>query len=259
MGNKYFLSLENLAWHREFGRLIDSLDMPEFWYYVARYLRERVVFNNWAVLLFSRHNRPVILAESDDSDGSDAQLFIDYQKGLYLLDPFYINAWRNPGLGLQRLVEVAPAHFRETEYYRRYFKRNIVEDEVQFNLPLDEQNILCLSLGASTAFSSQDIGVMTLTEPWLLPLMRQRMRFELSAGDKSAAPLCGQSAQFATLTERENEVMHLMLSGCSTKEISRRLAISIETVRAHKKHLYAKLKVKTQSALFALFWQRRQE
>ncbi|MNJ76494.1 transcriptional regulator FimZ [compost metagenome] len=48
-----------------------------------------------------------------------------------------------------------------------------------------------------------------------------------------------------------------MLAGCSTKEIARRLQISIETVRAHKKHLYSKLGINTQSELFALFWRSR--
>lgn len=257
MGDKYFLSLENLSWHREFASLIDSLDTAEFWRNVVRYLRTRVLFHNWVALLFSRHNRPVIFAESD-GDGSDTQLFLDYQKGLYLLDPFYINAWQNPRSGLQRLAEVAPVHFMETEYYRRYFQRNIVKDEVQFNVVLDESRIFCLSLGASTLFSEQDIGAMVLAEPWLLAMMRQRMRFELSGNESDAAPFYCEAPALAMLTERENEVMQLMLSGCSTKEISRRLIISIETVRAHKKHLYAKLKVKTQSELFALFWQRRQ-
>ncbi|MGS0468169.1 response regulator transcription factor [Cobetia marina] len=53
------------------------------------------------------------------------------------------------------------------------------------------------------------------------------------------------------LTEREREVSQLMLGGCSTKEIARRLGISVETVRAHKKHLYTKLGINTQAELFS--------
>lgn len=258
MGEKVYLSMEDVAWHHEMGQLIESLDKPDFWLRAARYLRNRLAFDNWVALLFSRDAPPVIFAESDESDGSDAGLFMDYQRGLYLLDPFYISAWAHPRSGLQRLDEVAPGHFHDSEYYRRYFQRNIVEDEVQLNLVLDEQRIVCLSLGTSRRFSGQDMGILRLTEAWLLPLMRQRMRFETASADSAIPPFLTSLPGTETLTERESEVTQLMLSGCPTKEIARRLSISIETVRAHKKHLYAKLGVKAQSELFVLFWQGRQ-
>ncbi|CAI8893014.1 hypothetical protein EMIT0373P_30722 [Pseudomonas chlororaphis] len=57
------------------------------------------------------------------------------------------------------------------------------------------------------------------------------------------------------LTARELEVGHLMLSGCSSKEIARKLQISAETVKVHKKHIYAKLGIKSQSELFLIFLQ----
>ncbi|HCI2458441.1 TPA: helix-turn-helix transcriptional regulator, partial [Pseudomonas aeruginosa] len=47
----------------------------------------------------------------------------------------------------------------------------------------------------------------------------------------------------------------LMLSGCSSKEIARKLAISAETVKVHRKHMYGKLGIKSQSELFGLFLQ----
>lgn len=258
MGEKLYLSMDDLAWHHEMGQLIESLDKPDFWLRAVRYLRNRLVFDNWVALLFFRDAPPVIFAESDDSDGSDAELLLDYQRGLYLLDPFYISAWTHPLSGLQRLDEVAPIHFHDSEYYRRYFQRNIVEDEVQLNLVLDERRILCLSLGTSRRFTSHDMGILRLAEAWLLPLMRQRMRFETASVDSPMSPFLTSLPGTETLTERENEVTQLMLSGCSTKEIARHLSISIETVRAHKKHLYAKLGVKAQSELFVLFWQGRQ-
>lgn len=47
----------------------------------------------------------------------------------------------------------------------------------------------------------------------------------------------------------------LMLSGCSNKEIARKLEISAETVKVHKKHIYSKLGIKSQSELFSIFLQ----
>jgi len=257
MAEKLYLSMDELAWHHELGQLINGLDQPDFWPGIARYLHNRLRFDTWVALVFYRDAPPVILAESDESDGSDAGLFLDYQRGLYLLDPFYISAWACPRSGLQRLDEVAPIHFPASEYYRRYFQRNIVEDEVQLNLVLDERRILCLSLGSARRFSSHDMGLLRLAEAWLLPLLRQRMRFETTRADSAASPFLSHLPGTESLTDRESEVTQLMLSGCSTKEIARRLSISIETVRAHKKHLYAKLGVKAQSELFVLFWHDR--
>ena len=57
------------------------------------------------------------------------------------------------------------------------------------------------------------------------------------------------------LTTREIEVVRLSLSGFSTRAIAERLTISFETVRAHKRHIYAKLGVSSQSELFALFYE----
>ena len=59
----------------------------------------------------------------------------------------------------------------------------------------------------------------------------------------------------APLTAREMEVGLLLLSGCSNKGIARKLVISAETVKVHRKHMYSKLGIKSQSERFSLFLQ----
>lgn len=65
--------------------------------------------------------------------------------------------------------------------------------------------------------------------------------------------LTGKSGRGA-LTTREIEVAMLSLSGFSSRAIGEKLSISFETVRAHKKHIYAKLGISSQSELFAMFY-----
>ncbi|RYM65965.1 helix-turn-helix transcriptional regulator [Serratia liquefaciens] len=257
VGNSSLISPETLAWHRAFGQLVDNLDGADFWLSCARLLKGHIPFENWVALLFSPQHPPQILAASDESDGSDEALFHDYQKGLYLLDPFYLDAWARQRTGLLRLDDVAPANFAATEYYQHYFNHNVGGDEVHFNLLVEPQRMLCLSFGASRRYSDRHLGILALVESWLLPLMRQRMRFENASDDGDSNFSLSSLPGGAQLTERENQVSQLMLAGCSTKEIARRLQISIETVRAHKKHLYSKLGINTQSELFALFWRSR--
>ncbi|AZD17729.1 Transcriptional regulator, LuxR family [Pseudomonas chlororaphis] len=48
-----------------------------------------------------------------------------------------------------------------------------------------------------------------------------------------------------------------MLSGCSSKEIARKLQTFAEIVNVHKKHIYGKRGIKSRSELFSIFLQAR--
>ena len=260
------LSLDDIAWHRSVGQLIDALDKPNFWTQLVRLLDQYVTFDSWVALLFSADQHPQVFAECPGEDGSPDQLFQDYLRGLYLLDPFYIACREQSRTGLYRLSEVAPEHFELTEYYQRYFRLNVVADEIQFNCQLEGDRTLCLSLGSKQRFSGQQIALLSLIQPWVLGLLRQRLPYEINEVVALApAPVQGdwrvqletsvQQLKGAQLTARELDVGRLMLSGCSSKEIARKLEISVETVKVHKKHMYSKLGIKSQSELFSIFLQ----
>lgn len=258
------LTLQDIAWHRSVGQLIDALPKPNFWTLLVRLLEQYVTFDSWVVLLFSSEQRPLVFAECPGNDGGPDTLFQDYLKGLYLLDPFYLASREQPQTGLFRLADVAPEYFEQTEYYQRYFRLNVVADEIQLNCQLDGDRTLCLSLGSTQRFSAEQIALLSLIEPWVIALLRQRLPFEELA-PAAVPPASGQwRAQLehsasqlkgAQLTARELDVSRLMLSGCSSKEIARKLDISTETVKVHKKHLYSKLGIKSQSELFSIFLQ----
>lgn len=258
---------QDIAWHRAVAQLIEALDRPNFWAQLVRLLGQYVPFDSWVALQFSAQARPQVFAECPAEDGSPDQLFQDYLKGLYLLDPFYIASREHPRTGLLRLAEVAPEHFELTEYYQRYFRLNVVADEIQFNCQLDGDRTLCLSLGSTQRFSAEHIALLSLIQPWVVALLRQRLPFELNDSPAPAEPAVHdqdwrsrleasvQQLKGAQLTARELDVGRLMLSGCSGKEIARKLDISVETVRVHKKHMYSKLGIKSQSELFSIFLQ----
>ncbi|MDF0733052.1 LuxR C-terminal-related transcriptional regulator [Pseudomonas entomophila] len=256
------LTLQDLAWHRAVGQLIETLDQPGFWLAQVRLLKQYVPFDSWVALLFS-NGRPQVFAECPAEDGGPDPLFQDYLKGLYLLDPFYIASREAPGSGLFQLADVAPECFEQTDYYQRYFRLNVVADEVQFNVQLDAERTLCLSLGSKGRFSPEQVTLLDLLRPWVAGLMRQRMAFERELLEQATPPAPRWQSRLeetvealeTPLTARELEVGRLMLSGCSSKEIARKLAISAETVKVHRKHMYSKLGIKSQSELFSLFLQ----
>ncbi|CRM94910.1 Nitrogen regulation protein C [Pseudomonas sp. 22 E 5] len=247
------MSLQDIAWHRAVGQMIDALDQPNFWTQLVRLLDQYVPCDSWVALLFSSEHRPLVFAECPGADGTPDQLFQDYLNGLYLLDPFYIASREHARTGLLRLAEVAPEHFELTEYYQRYFRLNVVADEIQFNCHLPDGRTLCLSLGSKQRFNPQQIALLSLIQPWVLSLLRQRLPHELK---QVSTPQPIQNDDWgAQLTARELDVGRLMLSGCSSKEIARKLQISVETVKVHKKHIYSKLGIKSQSELFSIFLQ----
>ena len=158
------LSLNDIAWHRSVGQLIDALDKPNFWTQLVRLLDQYVPCDSWVALLFSADQYPQVFAECPGEDGGPDQLFQDYLRGLYLLDPFYIASREQSGTGLYRLSEVAPEHFELTEYYQRYFRVNVAADEIQFNCQLEGVRTLCLSLGSKQHFSAGQIALLSLLQ-----------------------------------------------------------------------------------------------
>lgn len=54
------------------------------------------------------------------------------------------------------------------------------------------------------------------------------------------------------LSEREKEVVALLIEGLGTKEISERLFITMNTVQTHRKNIYKKMKVRSVAGLIKL-------
>jgi DNA-binding CsgD family transcriptional regulator len=260
MGVWRMLKLDDLAWHRAMGSVLDALDQNDFWLRLTRLLAQYVHFDSWVALRFSEHERPLVFAEIPLDDGLPDPLFEDYLRGIYLLDPFFIAARESRREGLVPLDDVAPDRFKSTEYYQRYFRINVVEDEVQLNCLIDHDATLCLSLGSHRRFAPTDLALLGVLSQWMVPLMRQRWRHELrlmtKVSQSQSVPATG-AADFtlhnASLSNRELEIARLMLSGFSSKGIAQRLGISAETVKVHRKHSYSKLGINSQSELFALF------
>ncbi len=257
-------TLQDLAYHRQIGHLIELLDKPNFWIQLVRTIGLFVAFDSWVVLRFSNHGKPQVFVENPTPDGTEDMLFHDYLNGLYLFDPFFVASRERSSSGLFLLDDVAPENFTGTDYYRLYFKRNIVADEVQFNFDINGDDTLCFSMGRGTRYTPDEVAQLALCTPWVVALMAQRLHFEArrepvaaaSAGNwRDGVERAISKVKGTRLTSREVEIGQLMLSGFSSKNIATRLDISVETVRVHKKHIYTKLDINSQSELFAIFYQ----
>ncbi|QXI36870.1 LuxR C-terminal-related transcriptional regulator [Pseudomonas xantholysinigenes] len=255
------MSLQDLSWHQGVAHCIEHLDRPSFWRTLATLLGDFVEVDTWVALLFS-HDKPLIFDQSPYLREGTDPLVSEYANGLYLLDPFYISSREQSHTGLVRLADVAPEQFQQTDYYRLYFTHNVVADEVQFNLALGDGRTLCLSLGGRSRFDTQAIAQLELARPWLIGLMRQRLHFEQLPACAPAKPALGlaqgrdeaRRQLESVLTARELDVVRLILSGHSNKETAIKLKLSAETVKVHRRNVYRKLDVNSQTELFSLLF-----
>jgi two-component system, LuxR family, response regulator FixJ len=54
-----------------------------------------------------------------------------------------------------------------------------------------------------------------------------------------------KSEKLNLLTPRENEILNLLLTNHSNRQIEEKIFIDYETIRSHRKSIYRKLEVKT--------------
>ena len=183
-----------------------------------------------------------------------------YVTGPFLLDPFYRAATIDGQFGVFQLNELAPTGFKESEYYRTWYRDCGFQDECGLLIKLTD-GFLNLAFGmteGSRLFSRQQINLLEAIFPVVEALtrrhwhsaaipaadqtgLRQRLHVALSAFGASV------------LTRREREVIELVLLGNSTRLIAEKLQISTETIKLHRKHAYAKLDISSQAELFYLF------
>ncbi|WP_454806961.1 helix-turn-helix transcriptional regulator [Paraburkholderia fungorum] len=256
------LEVSDVAFHQRLGRLVEKLDDKQFWQALIDLLRKVVHVDNWVVMIFWPNGTPQLIAEIPARAPHD-ELFKGYLNSVYLLDPFYQFSLGAISPGVYCLDEVAPDHFRETEYFRRYFSVNVLEDEVQLLAPLPAGGTLSVSLGSERRFNATEIGTLCLYGAWLLPLMCHA----LSAQTALRPPPASSSAQGdrrlhfeqalhkrsnASLTQREIEVALMILAGHSTKNMAKLLGVSPATAKVHRRNLYRKLNISSQSTLFLL-------
>jgi FixJ family two-component response regulator len=74
----------------------------------------------------------------------------------------------------------------------------------------------------------------------LLDALQQAVRRHVKTRQRQAADQAARQ-RFAALTEREREVLGLIIEGLTNKDIGRALAVSPRTVETHRAHLFEKL------------------
>jgi DNA-binding CsgD family transcriptional regulator len=219
-------------------------------------LRRLVTIDDATVIYYARGDLPrVVYRESPQARGSESmERFV---AGAFLLDPFYQAAAEHRRFGLFRLRDLAPERFHESEYYHSWFRDCGFSDECGFVVELGSDAFVNVALGrlGRGRFSAPEVRTLRSVRAAVDSLCQQHWSSDAGSGEGLRRQLHLALDDFGSslLTERETQVINLVLHGHSTKSIAARLGISVETVKLHRKHAYAKLEVSSQAELFYLF------
>ena len=223
--------------------------------------KELVVTDNTMVITYPKKNLPEIVY--NDLPEDRVSIVDKYVKGAFLLDPYYLAATKQSKVGFFHLSTISPDEFDESEYNRVYFQFCGLFDECGYIFQLDDEgkSFVNISLGRmdeTEVFSENDLRRLSEITPIIEAMVKCHWQDE-ELGSESQPDLRKQLETalecFGTsiLTERENQMVQMILHGYSSKAIANRFNISVETVKLHRKNAYAKLDLSTQGELFNLF------
>jgi len=187
---------------------------------------------------------------------------LKYHDGPYLLDPFYNRFLAGKADGCYRLAELAPEGFLRSEYFASYYHLLDFSDELGLLASLGSDACAHLSVTRRRGrprFTRRDRDWLEAAAPLVRDSVRRMHEMQHpTPNDRSGLHDSLRQAYrhfgASVLTEREREVVQLLLRGNSAKAIARALNISPETARNHLKRVYPKLGVTSQAELFALFF-----
>lgn len=256
-------------WNRQLAVVVMQVGEESFFKSLVNTLNDQLVIDHPQVWLYRRGQPPVALFHN--IVGGEREVQIDsYIEGSYQLDPFY-QATINPQTdsGVYRLTEISATGFQQSDYYRSYYARLDTEDEIVYMVDVDEDTAIHLSLmrsHSSPHFSDENLAFLRAIEPMVRALVLQhgaKTLAEKGGFDNETlvvAPGFEQSVNRAfdlfgrsMLTGREKDVLGLVLQGYNTRTSAEKLGIATETLRRHRKNIYQKLDISSQTELFSLF------
>ncbi len=242
------------------GQAIDAIGTPAFAPHLTAALRGLTPFSFTVVFLYRGQARPVDLFDSFPAD--KRHVFVtDYQAGPYLLDPFFLAAERPVAPGLYRMRDLAPDRFYRGEYFRTYYVRTGLAEEIGYFTDIGAGATVVLSLmRADQPFSGREFRDLDAVRAPVQAAIRRNWA-GVAARDDAAGPggidrsIERSLAAFGAgaLTPREREVAELTLKGHSAEASGRILGIAAGTVRIHRGNIYAKLRISSQGELFSRF------
>ena len=224
-------------------------------------------FDTIVVVIYRPKQRPILLHPQDPAEQSSTLRF--YLAHAYVLDPIFNAIETGTRQGVYRLAQLAPDQFEQTEYYQTCYRDFGLVEETNLLIPLSATDTCAISLGRtqiSGPIRQRELNLLKRFFVMLEALVQQfwQLQGQKWTGERTQEDnleAMGQALDsFAAdrLTEREREIVGLLLRGFSSKAIANDLGISAETVKVHRKNIHTRLGTSSQADIFNLFLQHLQ-
>jgi len=263
-------------WHGGMREAFAHIEESDALQYLASALAQLVSVESMMISLERKDRAPQLLHQRGIAQEYQVSLLERYFSGGYLLDPFCLAVEQGLAQGFYHLEEIAPDSFFDSDYYKAYYLNAGCSEDSYYIVDIGNDTKISVSLFqgyGGECLSVEQLHLLRAVEPLVREFIsefsqRGMLRDSLiqSGNDQGLRDDLKNRVQLAfenfgkdLLTEREREVAHMVLRGHSVKSTASQLSISPETVRMHRKNLYLKLNVGSQSELFALFieWLRK--
>ena len=249
-------------WNRDISRAIAALGTDQFFPTLIDAINGQVKIDYPQVWLYHKDLPPRVLYHEIPEKAVASQID-QYLDGPYREDPFYQTSMHQPRAKIYRLSRVTMGKLQDSDYYRDYYADTGTCDEAVYLSKLQAGNVINLSmmrLAEHQPFSDQEYESLYLLAEPVSELLKSHTEHSDFAATNLIQPGIDHQIDLAfrtfgesLLSPREKDVLELMLRGYGTDISAERLSIAVETVRRHRKSIYRKLDVSSQTDLFSLF------
>lgn len=248
----------NAKWHQTLARVVERDFSDDAIGELLRGLERLIDCSPGMVLRYPKGKSAKITHERLLADDAKSHHVDIYEDGAYLIDPYYRAAIDDELEGVFGLKDVTPVGFEESEYFNLYYQQADLLDEICFIFKADHGVLVSISLArrqGTQKFSADDLALLKIIEPLVKSIL---LKWSASLDNETVnleQHLDGALKNFGSslLTPKEREIVFLLLHGHSMKSVAERLNNSQETIKHHRKNIYSKLDIGSQSELFYLF------
>ncbi len=254
------------------ARLIDLIGRDSFVSDLADLLSGQFGHRSFHIFLYHKHHAPTVLASFPEPTlhlrGLNNYLTYTYvinpayrafqigkPAGVYMISDFFQGD--NPQMPDGNELDV---HIEDSEaigYRTPGWPKNMAEVIALVNLP----NGTALDFSFLTPLGSPETQACCASIKTIFPILDSVILRQFALNPSSLDAInsgMNQETRFhdfgaETLTEREREIVQLILIGHSSKSIALTLGISLPTVKSHRRNVYSKLDISSQAELFSLF------
>lgn len=187
-----------------------------------------------------------------------------YLENYYVFDPFYASWRRERRLGIVPLKRLADDEAKRGQYIAGFLTQSEIVDEV--GILLADGGDWCLGIfldRSEKPFRDGEIALLNERLPVFAALHALDLRTrEPGFLRTSAEPGPGAAPRreprvpdslWPELSQRERELVQLVLAGHPTAAIAKRLGIAVGTAKNHRRRIYEKLDITTERELFLQF------